>query len=67
MSMTVTKQNILSMNQVAARFGVTRQTIYAWVRAGDFPMPVRVGKRRLYWTEQMLKRVMLGLAPGPTA
>lgn len=34
-------------NQIAARFAVSRQTIWRWTRDGDFPAPVKlVGSTR---------------------
>ena len=45
----------LSMKKVCARYDVTRDTIYKWMRDGKFPQPVKVnGATR--WREEDLKR-----------
>ena len=35
--------------QVQARTGLSRSTIYDYIRAGRFPAPVRVGDRAVGW------------------
>jgi predicted DNA-binding transcriptional regulator AlpA len=42
---------LLTKNQVLARIGVTFPTVWAWMRAGDFPRAVVVGNKSM-WHEQ---------------
>jgi prophage regulatory protein len=39
----------LTDHQVAARFGVSRSTIWRWQREGDFPKAVRLGPGLTRW------------------
>jgi excisionase family DNA binding protein len=48
----------LTLNQVAALVGVTRQTITAWVKEGRFPKPLRIGRRRRFWDRDAVERAM---------
>ena len=41
--------SILRRKQVEARVGLGRSSIYQYVRAGQFPAPVRVGSRAVGW------------------
>jgi predicted DNA-binding transcriptional regulator AlpA len=41
-------------------FQCTRKTLMSWVRAGKFPRPLKIGKRKLYWAPAELERVLLG-------
>jgi prophage regulatory protein len=40
---------LLTLQDVSRWMGVSRLTITAWVRAGRFPAPLPLGRRRLYW------------------
>jgi len=39
----------LSVDQVAKRFFVSKDTIWRWTRNGDFPKPVRLGGSTTRW------------------
>jgi len=39
----------LSDRQCAARFGVSRATIWRWTQAGNFPQPVRLSSCCTRW------------------
>lgn len=39
----------LSVDQVARRFGVSKDTIWRWKRNGDFPAPVKLGGTTTRW------------------
>ena len=39
----------LSVGQVAARYGVSTDSIWRWKREGDFPKPVRIGANCTRW------------------
>jgi predicted DNA-binding transcriptional regulator AlpA len=43
--------------EVARMFGVTEQTIAAWVQEGRLPKPIKIG-RRSYWRPEALARVL---------
>lgn len=45
---------MLTLEQVAERYGVTKVTIGRWHRAGEFPRPVRIGRRLIRWHAAML-------------
>lgn len=40
---------LLTLRNMCQTFGVTRQTIWNWVRRGELLEPVRVNGRRAYW------------------
>lgn len=42
-------QIYLTDRQVAARYGVARQTPWRWVEHGDFPRPVRLSTACTRW------------------
>lgn len=35
--------------QVEARTGLPRSTIYDWMKKGNFPKPINLGKRAVAW------------------
>jgi prophage regulatory protein len=39
----------LSVEQVAKRFGVSKDTIWRWKRNGEFPAPVKLGGTTTRW------------------
>jgi prophage regulatory protein len=43
--------NLLKIEQVAAKTARCRAAIYAAVKAGTFPKPVKVGTRAVAWVE----------------
>lgn len=46
-----TLSKFLSDKEVAARLGVSRQTVWRWVREGRFPSPVKIGPAAVRWRE----------------
>lgn len=40
---------IMRAAQVAERIGIHRVTLYAWIRAGNFPAPARLGPNTVAW------------------
>ncbi len=36
---------------VEARTGLSRSTIYDWMKRGEFPQPVKLGARLVAWRE----------------
>lgn len=53
----------LSDDDVAARFGVSTDSIRRWIRQGVFPKPVRVGKGTSRWRLSDIERYEAGLVP----
>jgi len=46
--------------EVAAKVGVSRQTLYTWIESGriDAPKPIRLGNRSMrLWTKADIERV----------
>ena len=43
--------NMLTRQQVEARCGIGRTTIYRLMRTGEFPAPLRIGPRAVRWPE----------------
>ncbi|MCL3882995.1 helix-turn-helix domain-containing protein [Marivita sp. GX14005] len=39
----------LSVEQVALRYNVSKDTIWRWRREGDFPKPVKLGGKTSRW------------------
>jgi prophage regulatory protein len=37
--------------EVEARTGLSRSTLYEWMKRGDFPQPVKLGARLVAWRE----------------
>ena len=49
---------------VEAATGLSRSTIYALMDAGDFPRPIRIGKRAVAWPQSAIEA---WLAQRPTS
>lgn len=43
--------SLLRLEQVRARTGLSRSSVYAKVASGDFPKPVAIGSRAVAWVE----------------
>ncbi|GGG65650.1 hypothetical protein GCM10011415_10540 [Salipiger pallidus] len=56
----------LSVEQVASRFGVSKDSIWRWKREGEFPAPVKLGGNTTRWRladiEDYEGRLRCGLA-----
>ncbi len=42
--------------QVEQKTGLSRSSIYALVKAGTFPAPIRLGSKSVAWVEQDVER-----------
>lgn len=40
---------ILRLTGVISRTSLSRSTIYAWIKTGDFPSPIHLGPRAVGW------------------
>ncbi len=48
------KEKILRLSDVKARTGLSRSSIYAFMRAGTFPNSVSLGARSIGWLESTI-------------
>jgi prophage regulatory protein len=44
-------QKLLRRPEVEARTGLSRSTLYDWMKKGDFPQPLKLGARLVAWRE----------------
>lgn len=44
--------NYISAKQLAARYSVSIPTLYRWIKANEFPAPVRIGPKCSRWREE---------------
>lgn len=55
--MTTTSETLyLSVDQVAKRFDVSKDSIWRWKRKGDFPKPVKLGGSTTRWRLSDIER-----------
>ena len=50
------QQIFYSDKQLAERYGVTRQSIWRWVREGVMPRPLRIGKAATRWEQSTIQK-----------
>lgn len=43
--------NLIRRPEVEARTGLSRSTLYEWMKRGEFPQPVKLGARIVAWRE----------------
>jgi prophage regulatory protein len=46
---------MLAQDEVVELLGLSRQTLYLMRQAGDFPEPVKLGRRRVAWRSDVLE------------
>jgi prophage regulatory protein len=44
-------EKLLRRPEVEARTGLSRSTLYDWMKRGEFPQPVKLGTRLVAWRE----------------
>ena len=52
------KTSFIRLEQVKARTGLSRSTLYAYIRDGRFPAPVSISERCVAWVEDEIDRWM---------
>lgn len=53
----INHETLLPVPKVRERVGgISRTTLWHWVREGTFPAPIRVGAKRIMWRESELQR-----------
>ena len=55
---------ILRRPQVEQRTGLSRSTLYQYIKDGDFPKPVRLGLRAVGWLESDISEWIAALVKG---
>lgn len=45
------RERLLRRPEVEARTGLSRSTLYDWMKRGEFPQPVKLGARLVAWKE----------------
>ena len=48
------QNRILRRHEVESQIGLSRSSIYQMMSDGDFPLPIKLGKRAVGWREQDL-------------
>ena len=48
-------QRILRLNEVTARTGRSRSSIYADIERGEFPKPIKLGLRAVGWLDSEIE------------
>jgi prophage regulatory protein len=43
---------LFSLPAVVALTSASRASIYVWIKAGEFPKPIKLGPRRVAWREE---------------
>jgi predicted DNA-binding transcriptional regulator AlpA len=46
----MTLQRLIGLRELCEHLGTTDHTLRRWWKAGLFPEPIRLGKRRLVWS-----------------
>jgi prophage regulatory protein len=49
-------ERLIRLPSVLERVGVSRSTLWSWVREGRFPPPVRLGLRAVAWKSTSVDR-----------
>ncbi len=44
-------EKLIRRPEVEARTGLSRSTLYDWMKRGKFPQPVKLGERLVAWRE----------------
>lgn len=53
---STSKPSLLRLSKVQERTGLSRSTLYAYMRAGQFPEPVTISSRCVAWVEAEIDR-----------
>ena len=49
-------QEIIRRKQLETRIGLACSTIYAMMARGDFPRPIKIGRRAVGWRSEYVER-----------
>ena len=56
----IEEARLLRRREVEKRTGLSRSTIYEWIRVGQFPRPVSLGARAVGWLEHDIQQWIAG-------
>ena len=59
MSRELLDESYKNRQDIEKRFKVSRATIYRWIKAGNFPKPVRLGPNMVRWKASDIKAWMI--------
>ena len=45
-------EKLMRRPEVEAHIGLSRSTLYDWMKKGDFPQPLKLGARLVAWRER---------------
>ncbi|MEN1679877.1 MAG: MerR family transcriptional regulator [Planctomycetota bacterium] len=73
MPLTTTKKytggklrEVVTIDDLAEHFGVTKRAIEYWLEGGRFPQPLRIGRRRRVWdVERLNEWIIAGMPANP--
>ena len=46
---------LLRRQEVEQRIGIARSTLYQLMRAGEFPLPLKIGPRAVRWSQREIE------------
>jgi prophage regulatory protein len=52
---TLSSDRLIRQPEVLRRVGISKSTLWAWVGAGMFPPPVKLGPRAVGWSENAVQ------------
>lgn len=61
--MQMNTDRLLRLNEVEAIIGLKHSTIYRRINSGEFPRPLRVGRRAVRWRQSDIDGWLAGLSP----
>jgi predicted DNA-binding transcriptional regulator AlpA len=47
-------EDFFTVRDILARYGICRMTLKNWLKAGEFPMPMKVGNRHRWQVKRVL-------------
>lgn len=54
---------VLRLPQVLAKIGLSRSTTYAMIADGNFPKPIKLGKRAVGWVDTEVENWLTSRCP----
>jgi prophage regulatory protein len=51
---------ILRLRAVLEKLGISKATVYRWIRTEDFPAPIHLGPRAVGWSEASINKWLAG-------
>ena len=47
-------QKLYRAKELSEALSISKSTIYLWIKQGDFPQPLKIGKSASVWTESQI-------------